>query len=325
LVLCFFNDSETSKEGLSCFFIDPQLVNCVLAGNEKLLWADEHGRLLDLGDKGLVICPIFEERTTPGCDVSSDIVEQDDVFALISIPPLVAHLSIGMWIGAWYGRISRHIAGDGGGLSTACLAMYPETTGGGDMGDGGHVILSDSFDGGVVLDTYFGGDIFDPSFFAAGPDLFPVFRGLSALFFVGTGSDAEFEEVSIFGAVRDVLLGRACRYNDVDPPEGTSQGVELLGVVEVEISLEVLRVRSGGFFVAIAVISGAQAIEDVGVVIRVVVPRKGEGSGSLGHKSVIFMIAYKDRRRELLYTPVRGGGAEAVIKVRGGVSPPLSD
>jgi len=183
------------------------------------------------------------------------------------------------------------------------------------------MILSDSLDGGVVLDTNLGGDVVNVAFLGGSPDCIPVFGCFLPLFGLIKGTVSEFEEFSVFEAVRDVLLRRAFRYNDVDPTETSSDSGEELRILEVEVALEVLRVSRGGFFVAVAVITGSQVIEGTGVVIRVVVPRKGKGSGS--HIAEIFMSAYKDWRREYLYTPVRGGGAEAAIKVRGGVSPPF--
>jgi len=150
----FLNRGESAVERFErLLIILPDLPNGVLGGDNELLGSDKGGLHLNFSNEWEKVPPMFKiGGEVPMVDVH--VIEDDDFFALISIPPLVEWLEIGVRVGSV----------DIGSLSRSRLAMDPDATYSIELGWPDHVIPSDGFNGSIVLEPKFRIDGFNESF-----------------------------------------------------------------------------------------------------------------------------------------------------------------
>ena len=92
---------KTSHECFFCLLIDVLAASLdrILAGDNELSRADALRPALVLRDKGVSICPDLDEPSKELDSIGIEVIQEGHFFVLVAVPPLVASLSITVWIG----------------------------------------------------------------------------------------------------------------------------------------------------------------------------------------------------------------------------------
>lgn len=86
----------------------------VVGGNDDLVWPDLSRGSFDFGRIWIVICPNLEV-VTQACMFFLDVFQEDYFLILVSVPPFVWHLYVGVWISS--SAMSR--------LASSCWSIMP--------------------------------------------------------------------------------------------------------------------------------------------------------------------------------------------------------
>jgi len=195
LALDFLNNGEASTnrcEGFGIVF--PDLFDGVLGGDDKFTGTDVAGTALDFSDKRKKVSPVFNL----GGEISMvdiHVIEDDDFFVLVAIPPFVEGLEVGGRVGA----VDRRC------LTASGLSVNPDAAGGLELSRADHVVFGDLFDSIVMSEPEFCINGIKVSSLSGKPrEDIPIGFGLTD-FLRRLGAGAEFDKLSSFGAVDDIF------------------------------------------------------------------------------------------------------------------------
>jgi len=268
LPLDFLNNGESASErGERFLIVLPDLFNGVLGRDNESLGSNVCRASLSLGDKGKEVGPVFK-RCGELSMVDSEIITDDGLFSLITVPPLIDGLEESIGI----------LSICGSGLSASCWSMDPDSARAAELRRSNHVVSGDDLKSAVVPEPKLWLNKRKLSSLGESPGFFiAVLLGLPDLL-RRLGWDSKLDELSVFRTV-DVVLGEGSfSAFHMHPLQMSTYGGEPTLIVEVQVALQVGGACGRSPLVAIAYVTWVERIEAILVGIGVVWPGELESS-----------------------------------------------
>jgi len=198
LALDFLNNGESSVERCPRLLIAPDLFNGVLGGDEHLSWAYSESSSLSFGDKGAKVGPVLKMSGESDI-IDIDVIDEDDGFTLVTIPPGVGGLLVELRI---CGINTTRFTGSSSTIDPSSADTWVGQ-------DTWHVVQFDSPKCGIASNKDISGDIIEVTRLGEGAGVVVTGDFGVTLFRLGGRTISELEEFIVLGTVLDVLFRRA--------------------------------------------------------------------------------------------------------------------